>query len=79
VKQFFSRGGNQWEGEGHKERVNEGEMYFVFISENRRIKPVRIVLRRGRRGKRGLTHLKYIVSTHVNNTTYPSVQLSYVN
>jgi hypothetical protein len=28
-------------------------MYFVFLSENRTVKPVEIVLRRGRKGKEG--------------------------
>jgi hypothetical protein len=50
-KQIFSGAGYQWEGGGHKERVNEGEYgrcIFISIDENR-MKPAEIVLRRGRR------------------------------
>jgi hypothetical protein len=56
-------------------------MYFVFIYENRGMKPVEIVLRRGRGMKendRGVK-LRYIVSTYVNTTVYPPVQLLYAN
>jgi hypothetical protein len=36
---------------GHRERVNDGEYYgciLYFIYENRRMKPIEIVLRGGR-------------------------------
>jgi hypothetical protein len=49
---FLSGGGCQWEGGRHKERVNKGECgrcIFVFIYENRKMKSVEIVLRRGRK------------------------------
>jgi hypothetical protein len=55
-------------------------MYFVFIYENRRMKPVVIVLRsRGRWGGRIMeeVNLRYIVSTHVNIRMYLPIQLSY--
>jgi hypothetical protein len=55
-------------------------MYFVFICENKRMRPVEIVLSRrggGRRMER--INLKYIVSTYVNITMYPPVQLLYAN
>jgi hypothetical protein len=50
-------------------------MCFVSIFENRRIKPIQIVLRRGEGGKRendggGKSNI-YIVSTYVNITVYP--------
>jgi hypothetical protein len=41
-------------------------MYFVFIYENRRMKPVEVDLRRGR-------------GENVNIIMYPSVQLLYAN
>jgi hypothetical protein len=52
----FSGSGYQWEGwapvggGGHKERIGEGEYDTCILSsyENRRMKPVEIVLRRGR-------------------------------
>jgi hypothetical protein len=46
-------------------------MYFVSIYENRRMKPVEIVLRRGGRGRtmEGV-NLRHIVST-INITMYP--------
>jgi hypothetical protein len=47
-------------------------MYFIFINENRRMKPVEIVLRKGegdeREWWRGLNLT--IVSTYVNTTMY---------
>jgi hypothetical protein len=49
-------------------------MYFVFIFENRRMKPVEIVLRRRERGKRRMmegVNLRYIISTYVNITMCP--------
>jgi hypothetical protein len=57
-------------------------MYFVFICENRRMKPVEMVPRRGRRrGKRTIegVNLRYIVSTQVNITMYPPAQQLYAN
>jgi hypothetical protein len=57
VKQVLSRGGYEWKGCGHKERWNEVDyggytlhsywIHFAFIYENRRMKSVEIVLRRG--------------------------------
>jgi hypothetical protein len=54
-------------------------MHFVSIYENRRMKPVEIVLRRegGREEGRGRMmeeiKLRYIVSTYVNIRMYPPV------
>jgi hypothetical protein len=51
-------------------------MYFVFIHENRRMKPVEIVLRSGGGEKRKTmerVNLRYVVSTDVNITKYPPV------
>jgi hypothetical protein len=63
-------------GGGHKEEENEGYiwwMYFISICENRRMKPVKIVLRKGG-GKRGImkegVNLRSIVSTYINITMY---------
>jgi hypothetical protein len=58
-------------------------MYFVSVYENRRMKPVEIVLRREREeGEKRRTveeiNLRYIVSTYVNIKMYPPVQLLYV-
>jgi hypothetical protein len=55
IKQDSSEDGYQWEGVEHKKRVNEyecGGCIFVFIYENRRLKPVEIVLRRRGEEKR---------------------------
>jgi hypothetical protein len=54
-------------------------MYFAFIYENRRMKPVEIVLRRekgeeGEPWRRGIS-LRDTVSTYVNITMYPPEQL----
>jgi hypothetical protein len=50
VNQIFSRGGHQL-GVGHKERVNEGKhgrcILYSYTKIERRMKPVKIVLRRG--------------------------------
>jgi hypothetical protein len=58
-------------------------VYFVSIYENRRMKPIEIVLRRkGRWGRRRMmegVNLRYIVCTYVNITMYPPVQLLYAN
>jgi hypothetical protein len=56
-------------------------MYFVSIYENRRMKPVEIVLRTGRgmRENDGGVNLRYIVSTFANTTMHLSVQLLYAN
>jgi hypothetical protein len=55
-KSIFSGSRFQW-GEGwHKERVNEGVYggcVFVSIYENRRMKPLEIVIKRGGRRERG--------------------------
>jgi hypothetical protein len=57
-------------------------MYFVFKYENRRMKPVKIFLRRGK-GRRGRTmqgvNLRYVVSTYANIPRYLPVQLLYAN
>jgi hypothetical protein len=53
-------------------------MYFVFIYENTRLKPVEIVLRRKMRENDGggkLT-IKHICKSH--NVMYPPVQLLYM-
>jgi hypothetical protein len=49
-------------------------MYFVFIYENRRIKPVEIVLRKGeqRRENDGGSKSKMYLSSCVNITVYPA-------
>jgi hypothetical protein len=57
-------------------------MCFISIYENRRMKPVEIVLRRveGGRGRmKEEVGLRYIVSIYVNITVYPPIQLLYVN
>jgi hypothetical protein len=36
----------------HKERVNMVDVFFVFIYDDRKRKPVEIILRRGGRGMR---------------------------
>jgi hypothetical protein len=52
-------------------------VYFVSIYENKKMKPVEIVLRR--RIMEGI-NLRYIVSTYiVNITIYPPAQLLYAN
>jgi hypothetical protein len=53
-------------------------MYFVSIYENRRMKPVEIILRsRERKSRRRMegVNLRYIVSIYINITMYPPVQL----
>jgi hypothetical protein len=50
-------------------------MYFVFIYENRRMKLVEIVLRRGKREMMEGINLIYIVNTYANITMYLLVQL----
>jgi hypothetical protein len=50
-KQVLSRDGYQWEEGGHKGRVKKdecSESIFVFMYKNKTIKPVEIVLRRGK-------------------------------
>jgi hypothetical protein len=58
-------------------------MCFVFIYENRRMKPVAIVLRRGEVGRgrimEGISLTKIYLSTYVNITVYPPVQILYAN
>jgi hypothetical protein len=70
---------------GHKERVNEGKydgcILYSYI-KIRRMKSVEIVLRMGGGGRGRMLEgisLRYIVSTYVNITLYPPVQLLYVN
>jgi hypothetical protein len=49
-------------------------MCFVSICENRRMKRVEIVLRKGRRGRGSMTegvNLRYTVSIYVNITIIP--------
>jgi hypothetical protein len=48
-------------------------MYFTCTHENRRMKPVEIVLRRGG------VNLRFIARTYVNLITYSPAQLLYVN
>jgi hypothetical protein len=55
VKQIFSRGGYQGDRDRDKKRVNEskyGGCIFYTYMKNRRMKPVEIVQKRGRRRKR---------------------------
>jgi hypothetical protein len=62
-----------------KERRNEGE-HGGCIYENTIIKPVEIVLRRGkedRGGTRQGVNLRYIVNIYVNIIIYPPVQRLY--
>jgi hypothetical protein len=57
-------------------------MCFIAIYENRRMKAVEIFVRRGRgenRERLSRITLRYIVSTYVNITVYPSVQLLNAN
>jgi hypothetical protein len=57
-------------------------MYFVVIYEYRRMKPVEIVLRSGGEGRGRMmewVNLRYFVSTSVNITMYPPVELLYAN
>jgi hypothetical protein len=54
-------------------------MYVVSIYENRRLKPAEIVLRRGEGRRMKVVNLRYTVSSYVNITTYPPVQLLYAN
>jgi hypothetical protein len=55
-------------------------VYFIFIYENRRVKPVEIILIGGRekRTMKGL-NLRFIISTYVNITMYTPVQQLYAN
>jgi hypothetical protein len=68
---LFWGGGYHWEVSGHKEsgmRVNM-VMYFVTIYENRRMKPVEIVLRRRKEERRMMkwVNLIKIYYKHVCN------------
>jgi hypothetical protein len=49
--------------------------------ENRRVKPVKIVLIRGQGRRRIMegVNLSYIVSTYINIIMYSSIQLLYAN
>jgi hypothetical protein len=47
--------------------------------ENRIMKPLEIVLRRGKRRMMEGVNLRYILSTYVNVTMYPPVQQLYSN
>jgi hypothetical protein len=53
-------------------------MYFVFIRENRRMNSVELFKREEGRMMEGV-NLSYIVSTYVNITMYPYVQLLNAN
>jgi hypothetical protein len=46
-------------------------MYFILAYENRTMKPVEIIVRRGRRdeGMMQGVNLRYVVSTYVNITS----------
>jgi hypothetical protein len=55
-------------------------MYFEFMYENRRLKPVEIVLRiradeGGGKTMEGV-NLRYMVSTYVNMTVYPCTTIT---
>jgi hypothetical protein len=54
----------------------ENRMYFVFIYENRRMKPVKIVLVEQRNNGEGKSSY---VSTYENITMYPCEQLLYAS
>jgi hypothetical protein len=54
-------------------------MYFVSTYENRRMKPVEIVLRSGERGSKEVVNLRYIASTYIKITMYSPIQLLYTN
>jgi hypothetical protein len=65
--------------------MNEGEYggrIFVLIYENRRMKPVEIVLRKELMGRRGRmmegVSLRYIVSAYVNITCIPSAHFFFL-
>jgi hypothetical protein len=45
----------------------------VFIYENRKMKPIEIVLRRSGEGESWRGNLRCIISTHVNITIYSPV------
>jgi hypothetical protein len=65
-----------------KGRMTVNMVDFVFIYENRRMKPVEIVLRRwGRERRRTMkgVNLRSIGSMYVNITMYSPVQLLYTN
>jgi hypothetical protein len=52
-------------------------MYFVSIYENRKMRPVEIVLRKGEEGRgktiEGVILTKIYLSTYVNTTMYPPI------
>jgi hypothetical protein len=54
VKQILSRGGYQWEGSGHKERVNEYEYGGFILYSNMKIREwnLLILFKKGRREKK---------------------------
>jgi phosphotransferase system glucose/maltose/N-acetylglucosamine-specific IIC component len=52
---------------------------FYIHYENRRMKPIKIVLRKGGGSKMEWVNLRYIITTYVNITMYPTVQLLYAN
>jgi hypothetical protein len=54
-------------------------MYLESIYENRRMKPVEIVLRRQKGKRMEGVNLRYIVSTYVNIIMYLSAQLLNAN
>jgi hypothetical protein len=64
-----------WKTQGKGEGGRIWWMYFVFMYENRTMKPVEIVLRggKGNKGERWsrLIELRYIVITYVNVIRYP--------
>jgi hypothetical protein len=80
VLQVLSGGRYQWEGiRNGSKRAN---IVNIFVYENRRMKPVEIVLRcGGNKGERqrGQNKLSYIASTYINVTMYSLVQLLYTN
>jgi hypothetical protein len=58
-------------------------MYFVYMYENRTMKPVEIVQRKGegneREWRREWIYLRYIVSTYMNVIITPHVQVISAN
>jgi hypothetical protein len=73
-------------GGRHKERVNEDEcgwLYFVCLYEKKRMKPVEIVLRKGKERRGRTTEWVNLAKTCCKHlckiTMYPPVQLLYAN
>jgi hypothetical protein len=57
-------------------------MHFVSVNENKTMKHVEIVLKRGKGGRGRMmegVNLRHIANTHVNIKMYLPVQLLYAN